>query len=220
MIAPRIPETIGAIVGGDHAEAYDRMQAALREKGLLETEELVRSGVAEGGVLEVGSGPGHLGLSWLERTRDTRLAGIDRSPHMARLAARHAAEAGLAARARYVCGDAGAAPFADGAFDAVFSCRSLHEWSDPGATLVELWRVLRRGGRLYLSDLRRDLSPPARRFLERRMTSDIVRRGLAASLAAAYTAAEVAAVLRATPFGAVTVTETPLGLHVAAARAE
>jgi ubiquinone/menaquinone biosynthesis C-methylase UbiE len=217
MIAPRVPEA-GAILDGEHAAAYDRMQGTLREQGLLETDDLLRGGIAAGRVLEVGPGPGHLGLAWLGATRDTRLAGLDRSPHMVRLASRHAGECGLDARARYVWGDAAAAPFGNDAFDAVFSSHSLHEWSDPGAVLAELWRVLRPGGRLQLTDLRRDLPGPARRFLERRMTSELVRRGFAASLAASYTAAEVAAVLRATPFVAPTVTETPLGLRVVAAR--
>lgn len=218
MTPQRVPETECTTLGHTHAAAYDRMQEALREKGWLETGDLMHSGLDSGRALEVGSGPGYLGLEWLERTSGTRLLGLDKSPNMVAIARRHAQELGLDERAWHLLGSAEAVPFANGAFDLVFSSRSLHEWIDPGTTFTELWRVLRRGGRLYVSDLRRDLSRSARNFLERRMTSEMVLEGLRASIGAAYTIAEAMALLDETKIVGCEVIETPLGLRVTGAK--
>lgn len=211
MTAPRVPETSDTTLGRTHAEAYDRMQAALRENGWLETGELLRAGLVRGLALEVGSGPGYLGLEWLQQTKETRLVGLDLSPEMVAIAAQHTRELGLTDRAKHLLGSAAAIPFADQAFDAVFTVRSLHEWHQPCAILTELWRVLKPGGNLYVSDLRRDLPRSARNFIEHRMTSAVVREGLRASLGAAYTTAEVLTLLNATELTGCAVTETSLG---------
>ena len=110
MTKPRVPETNHTISGRAYAEAYDRMQAALREKGWLETGDLLLNGIVSGCALEVGSGPGYLGLEWLLQTRDTRLVGLDISPDMVAIARNHARELGLADRAEHLLGSAEAYP--------------------------------------------------------------------------------------------------------------
>ena len=214
MTKPRVPETNETILTRAHVEAYDRMQAALRERGWLETEDLLLNGIMSGFTLEVGSGPGYLGLEWLLRTRDTRLVGLDISPDMVAIAKNHARELRLTDRAEHLLGSAEAIPFEDNAFDAVFTSRSLHEWRNPGTILTELWRVLKPGGRLYVSDLRRDLSRTARKFLEKWVKSEVILRSLQASIGAAYTMAEVMALLNMTELVGCEVVETSLGLRV------
>jgi ubiquinone/menaquinone biosynthesis C-methylase UbiE len=218
MIDARVPETHRTLDGPAHAAAFDRMQATLRRHGWLETRDIVESGIDRGHALEVGPGPGHLGLDWLAATSGTRLSGLDTSADMIERAAANARAAGVGKRARYVLGSVAAAPFREACFDAVFSSRSLHEWLDPRVAFAELWRVLRPGGRFYLSDLRRDLSVSARRFLTSVMTDAVVREGLAASIAAAYTRADLAALLAQTPFADYPVVETGLGLQLAGVR--
>lgn len=214
MTTTRVPETNDTTSGRAYADAFDRMQANLWQQGRLETEDLLLEGMTSGSALEVGSGPGYLGLDWLLRTKDTLLVGLDIDPDMVEIAVNHARELGLADRARHVVGSAAALPFEDNSRDAVFTSRSLHEWLDPGLVFTELWRVLKPGGRLFVSDLRRDLSRPARNVIEHWLTSEVVRESFRASLGAAYTAAEVAAILATTELAGLAVAETALGLRV------
>lgn len=214
MATTRVPETNDTTSGRVYADAFDRMQANLWRQGWLETEDLLREGITSGSTLEVGSGPGYLGLDWLLRTKDTTLVGLDIDPDMVEIAVNHARELGLTDRARHVLGSAAALPFEDDSYDAVFTSRSLHEWLDPGLVFTELWRVLKPGGRMFVSDLRRDLPPKTRNFLEHCVISEVVRESFRASIGAAYTVAEVTAILAATELADVAVAETALGLRV------
>lgn len=190
------------------------MQADLRDNGWLETVDIMRNGIVSGSALEVGSGPGYLGLDWLLRTKNTRLSGLDISPDMITVALNHAHELDLTGRAEYHLGSAEAVPFKDNIFDAVFTSRSLHEWLDPCAVFTELWRVLKPGGKLYVADLRRDLSSSARKFGEQLAKSEVIKEGLRASIDAAYTMPEVIALLNMTKLVECKVEQTPFGLRV------
>ena len=90
MAQPRTPETDQGIQGAAIVETYDKMQRGLRDKGLLETNEVIANGVTQGLVLELGPGPGYLGLEWLKATKGTRLKGLDISPDMVEVARRNA----------------------------------------------------------------------------------------------------------------------------------
>ena len=158
MNKQRVPETDHGIQGEVTVQQYDQMQRGLRDKGWIETKALIRSGITHGHALEIGHGPGYLGLEWLKHTQGTALTGLDISPDMHELVKRNAGEYGLTDRTRYKKGNSDRLPFPDNTFDAAFTNGSLHEWEDPLCAFNETWRVLKPGGRYFISDLRRDMN--------------------------------------------------------------
>jgi ubiquinone/menaquinone biosynthesis C-methylase UbiE len=103
-----------------------------------------------GAVLDVGTGPGVLLVELAARRPDLRLTGVDRSADMITAATRNLEP--YAGRARALAGDVVALPFPDRSFDLVVSSLSLHHWDHPDAAVLELARVLRPGGRVYVYD--------------------------------------------------------------------
>ena len=127
MTKPRKKETDEGIQDSFVVKHYDEMMRNSRNKGYIYTDEIIELGIGDGRALEIGPGPGYLGLEWLKNTGGTRLTGLDISAGMVKVAEKNALEYGLGDRAEYVVGNAMALPFDDGVFDAVFSNASLHE---------------------------------------------------------------------------------------------
>jgi demethylmenaquinone methyltransferase / 2-methoxy-6-polyprenyl-1,4-benzoquinol methylase len=99
-------------------------------------------------VLDVATGTGLVSRE-LVRRYGCEVVGLDQSPEMldaARARLRHDPE--LAKRVSLVAGEAEHLPFADAAFDHLTFTYLLRYVDDPGATLRELARVVRPGGRV------------------------------------------------------------------------
>ena len=98
-------------------------------------------------VLDAGCGTAPAALPLREALGPGGLVlGVDATPEM--LAA--AADAGRGALAALVLGDIGRLPLPDGAVEAVFAAGLLPHVPDPVASLTELARVTRPGGRLAI----------------------------------------------------------------------
>lgn len=104
-------------------------------------------------VLEIGPGPGHLGMQLLTAVPDLRWTGLDIDPAMLQAAHTRLAKKGLADRVTLVEGDVAAMPFEDATFDLVVSSLSAHHWPDTEAGFREVRRVLRPGGAALVYDL-------------------------------------------------------------------
>jgi ubiquinone/menaquinone biosynthesis C-methylase UbiE len=195
----RKTETDEGIQGEFDVEMMDRMQRRLRDKGWMETKAIISQGSNQGTALEIGPGPGYLGLEWLKATQGSRLLGLEISRNMINIACRNAVEYGLHERAKYVQGNAMEMPFPDDSFDLVFSNGSLHEWETPERVFREISRVLRSGGNYFISDLRRDMNPLVRWFLYMAVMPKEIRPGLITSINAAYTPKELRSMMAETP---------------------
>jgi demethylmenaquinone methyltransferase/2-methoxy-6-polyprenyl-1,4-benzoquinol methylase len=99
-------------------------------------------------VLDVATGTGLVAAA-LVRSSGCAVVGLDQSPEMlARAKGRLRANPQLAARIELVRGEAESLPFADRDFDHLTFTYLLRYLDDPGATLRELARVVKLGGRI------------------------------------------------------------------------
>jgi hypothetical protein len=63
----RVVETDHGIQGEFVVQDYDKMMRYLRDKGWMETDHIINWGLDHGLAMEVGPGPGYLGLEWLKK---------------------------------------------------------------------------------------------------------------------------------------------------------
>lgn len=165
-------------------------------------------------VLDVGTGGGQIPLLLTRARPEWRIWAVDRSPAM--LAAgwpavlEKATQARLRARPFFLApavADARRLPFPDGAFDLVVSNSLLHHLADPTPVLNEVARVAGARGRVLLRDLRRPPRPLFRGWVawHGRRYGGAMRALYEASVAAAFTPAELAIFLRHSALSAASV---------------
>lgn len=118
--------------------------------------ERVTAGLPAGSrILEVAPGPGYLAIEIAQRG-SYRLTGLDISHSFVDIANRNAREAGVDIDFRQ--GNASAMPFPDGTFDLILCRAAFKNFSQPVAAMNEMHRVLKRGGKALIVDLRKDAS--------------------------------------------------------------
>jgi demethylmenaquinone methyltransferase/2-methoxy-6-polyprenyl-1,4-benzoquinol methylase len=111
-------------------------------------------------VLDVATGTGMVAAEILRRCHGCTIVAVDQSEEM--LAGARARFPALEGRVQLVRAEAEALPFADASFDALTVTYLLRYVDDPRATVAELARVLRPGGRIASLDFGVPPWPPAR----------------------------------------------------------
>ncbi len=113
-------------------------------------------------VLDVATGTGMVAEA-LVRSYGCSVVGLDQSPEMlAGAEAKLAADPRLADRVELVTGEAESIPYEDGEFDHLTFTYLLRYVDDPGATLRELARVVKSGGRIASLEFMLPPNPIAR----------------------------------------------------------
>jgi len=107
-------------------------------------------------VLELAPGPGYFAIE-LAKLSSYQITGLDISKTFVEIARRNAQEAKVAVNFRQ--GDASHIPFADDTFDFLLCRAAFKNFSDPLGAVREMYRVLKKGGRAVIIDMRRDASP-------------------------------------------------------------
>jgi ubiquinone/menaquinone biosynthesis C-methylase UbiE len=158
-----------------------------------------------GVLVDIGCGPGLLTMLIVQHQPGLHVIGIDASDEMVQTAANNATMLGFSNRADFRLGDVANLPISDSTVDFALSTLSLHHWSNPSRSLVEIHRILKPGGQLLLFDLRRD---PRRVFywLLKFAQGIVVPSGLRkiheplGSLLSSYTQAELQTLFIQLPF--------------------
>ncbi|CUX47424.1 putative methyltransferase YcgJ [Clostridium sp. C105KSO15] len=191
MKKQRIIETNEGIQDKITVEIFDNFARIMRDKGWNSVDSFIKAGITKGNVLEIGPGPGYVGLEWLKKFPDATLTGCEISREMIRLAEKNARDYGFEKRTAYVEGNCMQMPFPDGSFDAVISNGSLHEWEDPVKVFNEINRVLKPQGLLCITDMRRDVNSLLKWFIYFSTRPKEIRPGFLTSFNASYTMTEI-----------------------------
>ena len=129
-------------------------------RGLEATEDLASMVQPRPGdhLLDVGSGIGGP-ARYLARRFGCRVTGIDLTPEFCEVATQLTQQLGLQAQVDFRVGDATALPFGDATFDGAYSMNVSMNIADKAGLYRELWRVLKPGGWLALSEIARGTGP-------------------------------------------------------------
>jgi 2-polyprenyl-3-methyl-5-hydroxy-6-metoxy-1,4-benzoquinol methylase len=160
---------------------------------------------AGAGIVDLGCGPGNISFRLAAALPQVRVLGIDGAASMVALAAehqqRHLGELPLLRFQQVnlpLTGSASAGEALGGPFAAVVSNSLLHHLHDPQVLWQAVGQLAAPGATVYIKDLRRPASAAAADALTERYAAGapaLLRRDFRASLAAAFTAAEVEAQL-------------------------
>jgi ubiquinone/menaquinone biosynthesis C-methylase UbiE len=178
----------------EDAAAYDAIDTG--EVDEVFAARAVELAPAEGLVLDAGAGPGGIAVRVAVRAPGLRIVAIDLAEAMLVRARARVAGAGLGARVEVALGDVKATGRPDASFDMVMSNSTVHHLPDPLGFFVELRRLLRPGGAIFVKDLHRPASHVEwQSLVERHAAHDgpRARQLFADSLLAALTVEEVRA---------------------------
>lgn len=196
MVKKRIIETNEGIQNELTVEIFDEFAKVMRDKGWNNVDSFLKAGITKGEVLEIGPGPGYIGLEWLKKAQNAKLTGLEISENMIQMANQNAEQYMFQDKTCYIKGNCMQMPFDENSFDGVFSNGSLHEWENPVKTFNEIKRVLKPGGLFCVTDMRRDVNNILKWMIYFLSKPKEIRPGFLTSLDASYTIEELNSLLK------------------------
>ena len=141
-----LPEEIPSSVAASYATG-----AAKRYMPQYELMAREIAAVAQGVLLDIGTGPGIVPLQIGKILPSLQIVGIDVSPAMIAIAQKKLAEVGLS-QVSFRVMNGRALAFADNSLDMVISTDALHHWKYPIMVFDEMYRCLKQGGEAWVYD--------------------------------------------------------------------
>ena len=139
-------------IPGPLATSYEKATRMAIESYYSHVADEIVSNLTEGIVLDLGTGPGYLPIEIAKRSLAIKIVGIDLTLKLIQMAQKNALEAGLKDRLNFQVGNAASLLFDDASFDMVISTGMLHSLRDPVKVLIEIYRVLKKGGEAWIFD--------------------------------------------------------------------
>lgn len=196
---PEVMDDAGEVEAYASAAAQTHLEAI--DDTFVEHALRLLDGRGEGRALDIGTGPGQIVRKLARRLPAWRFTGVDRSPNMVAQAEKDARAEELTERVEFRVSDGNRLEFPGACFDFVMCNSVLHHLAEPQRVLAEVHRVARPGAAILIRDLRRPLRlafPLHVRWHGRRY-SGLMYKLFCDSVRAAYTPAEIAAILAASP---------------------
>jgi ubiquinone/menaquinone biosynthesis C-methylase UbiE len=138
----------------EEARDYDAMDHAAVNRVFVD-DFVAFAGTVESPILDVGTGTAQIPIELCCRVAGCQVTAIDLADHMLAVGRENVRRASLEDRLRLERWDAKEMPCGDGAFAAAISNSIVHHIPEPVAVFVEMVRVVRRGGVLFVRDLLR-----------------------------------------------------------------
>lgn len=142
------------ITGLNDSCIFDQLMGdILRPGGITLTARLADiAGVKQNhSILDIGCGKG-MTAAFLAREYNVRIVGIDLSSKMVSSCQSNTGEAEVAKRMSFLVGDGESLPFRNSSFDVVITESAFSLFPDKELATRDIWRVLKSGGRLIMSD--------------------------------------------------------------------
>lgn len=195
--------------------------AATTAKSMHEFEELAQRVARElpegGSVLEIAPGPGYFCVA-LAKLGKHRVAGLDLSPDMVKIARQKAEQAGV--KVDFEQGNSSNMSFPRDTFDYLVCRAAFKNFAQPVRALQEMHRVLKPGGRGLIIDLRRDASPAMVNEAVNAMGLSVVNRVITKLtfrfmlLKSAYARQHIEQMLAQTAFSGKDIIESGIGFEI------
>ncbi|WP_096607847.1 methyltransferase domain-containing protein [Calothrix sp. NIES-2100] len=146
VLEPEVMDTIEESVAYDAMDFSEVNTAFVKEAIALCPQE-------QATILDAGTGPGHIPILICQIKPQWQVTAIDLAATMLEIAAQHVQKAGLQAQINLELVNAKKLPYQDEQFDMVISNSLIHHLPDPLPFFLELKRVVKPHGGIFIRDL-------------------------------------------------------------------